>query len=107
MVMASEFGRTPRISLPPPALFPGAKHSGREHWGAVQAVFFAGGGSRGGTVIGASDKIGGYPHDDPQTPEDMAATIYHALGIPSAATWTDPAGQPHQLYQGRPIRGLG
>ena len=56
--------------------------AGRDHWGAVQSVFFAGGGVRGGTVVGSSDKIGGYPAANPQTPENMAATIYHAAGHP-------------------------
>ena len=57
-------------------------------------MFFAGGGVRGGTVIGSSDKIGGYPAANPQTPENMAATIYQALGIPRRAAWHDrPAGR--------------
>ena len=75
IVMAGEFGRTPQdlarcrstTSCP-----------GRDHWGAVQTVFFAGGGVAGGRVVGSSDKIGGYPAADPQTPENMAATIYQS-----------------------------
>ena len=106
VVMASEFGRTPRISMPPASLFPKATQAGREHWGAVQTIFFAGGGTRGGVVAGASDKIGAHPSDNPCTPEEMAATIYHALGIPDTAAWTDPEGRPHHLFQGRPIAGL-
>ena len=101
VVMAGEFGRTPRIFN-----IPGAKLPGRDHWGAVQTVFFAGGGVRGGTVIGASDKIGGYPAADPQTPEHFAATIYHALGIPTSAVWRDAADRPHYLYHADPIAGL-
>ncbi|MEX0585493.1 MAG: DUF1501 domain-containing protein, partial [Pirellulales bacterium] len=84
LVMAGEFGRTPKISS-----LPGAKEPGRDHWGAVQTVWFAGGGIRGGTVIGASDKIGGYPADSPQTPENFGATIYEALGIARTAVWKD------------------
>jgi uncharacterized protein (DUF1501 family) len=100
IVMAGEFGRTPRV-------FGGAgKLPGRDHWGAVQSVFFAGGGVKGGAVIGSSDKIGGYPLDDPQTPEMMAATIYQALGIPGTAAWLDEADRPHHIYHGSPIRGL-
>jgi hypothetical protein len=79
---------------------------GRDHWGAVQTVFFAGGGVRGGTVIGSSDRIGGYPANDPQKPENMAATIYSALGIPPTAAWTDESNRPHHLYNGEPIVGL-
>ena len=72
--MAGEFGRTPKIT--PLTQF--YKEPGRDHWGAVQTVFFAGGGVQGGRVVGSSDKIGGFPADDPQTPENMAATIYQA-----------------------------
>jgi uncharacterized protein (DUF1501 family) len=101
IVMAGEFGRTPRIFN-----IPGAKTPGRDHWGAVQSVFFAGGGVRAGTVIGASDKIGGYPAADPQKPENFAATIYQALGIPQSAVWRDAADRPHFLYHADPIVGL-
>jgi uncharacterized protein (DUF1501 family) len=101
VVMAGEFGRTPRIFT-----LPGAKLPGRDHWGAVQSVFFAGGGVNGGTVIGASDRIGGYPAADPQTPANLAATIYHALGLPATAAWHDHADRPHHLYNGEPIMGL-
>ena len=72
----------------------------------MQSVFFAGGGVRGGTVIGSSDKTGGHPASEPQQPENMAATIYQALGIPAAATWKDDLDRPHPIYHGEPIRGL-
>ncbi|MGI9465980.1 MAG: DUF1501 domain-containing protein [Rubripirellula sp.] len=102
IVMASEFGRTPQISLL-------EKHydlPGRDHWGAVQSVWFAGGGVRGGNVIGASDEQGGYPSEQPVKPENFAATIYRALGIPATAVWRDAAERPHQIYHGQPISGL-
>ena len=102
IVMAGEFGRTPRLSTLT-GVYP---KPGRDHWGAVQTVFFAGGGTRGGVVVGSSDKIGGYPAADPQTPETMAATIYHSLGIPEEAAWHDDLQRPHQIYYGEPIRGL-
>jgi hypothetical protein len=102
IVMAGEFGRTPRIShLPQHYALPG-----RDHWGAVQTVFFAGGGVRGGTVIGSSDRNGGYPATGPQTPENMAATIYEALGLPRTVQWYDAAQRPHHVYYGDPIAGL-
>lgn len=101
VVMAGEFGRTPRIFNIPKAKLPG-----RDHWGAVQSVFFAGGGVRGGTVIGSSDKHAGFPASDPQTPENFAATIYDALGIPAEAVWQDELNRPHQIYHGTPIPGL-
>jgi len=102
IVMASEFGRTPKLSTATET-YPAP---GRDHWGAVQTVFFAGGGIRGGTVIGSSDKLGAYPASHPQKPEDMAATIYKALGIPDIAAWRDESDRPHHIYHGRPIDGL-
>jgi len=99
IVMAGEFGRTPRISHLPAHY----KLPGRDHWGAVQSVFFAGGGVRGGQVIGASDPTGGYPAEDAQTPENMAATIYQALGLPRTAVWRDGEARPHFVYHGDPI----
>ena len=103
IVMAGEFGRTPKIFT-----FPGAetKTPGRDHWGAVQSVFFAGGGINGGTVIGASDSLGAYPKSDAQTPENMAATIYEALGLPATISWKDVLDRPHHVYHAEPIKGL-
>ncbi len=102
IVMAGEFGRTPKVfGLPQFYELPG-----RDHWGAVQSVLFAGGGVRGGTVIGASDKIGGFPKEAKQTPETFAATIYDALGIPHTAAWHDSQDRPHHIYQAEPIAGL-
>jgi hypothetical protein len=102
VVMAGEFGRTPKISLLPEHY----KLPGRDHWGAVQSVFLAGGGIQGGRVIGASDKHGAFPGDSPQTPESLAATIYQALGLPRSAAWHDELRRPHQVYHGNPIPGL-
>jgi hypothetical protein len=101
IVMAGEFGRTPKISR-----LPSAKLPGRDHWGPVQTVFFAGGGVHGGAVVGSSDKTGGYPHTDPQTPENLGATIYNALGLPPTTAFHDPADRPHFIYHGQPIMGL-
>jgi len=102
IVMAGEFGRTPKLSTLPDSY----QQAGRDHWGAVQSVFFAGGGVQGGRIIGSSDKIGGYPASDPQKPENMAATIYNALGIPDTAAWYDEANRPHHIYHNLPIPGL-
>ncbi|HEX5104823.1 MAG TPA: DUF1501 domain-containing protein, partial [Pirellulaceae bacterium] len=102
IVMAGEFGRTPKITHLPQYY----KLPGRDHWGAVQTVFFAGGGVKGGTVIGSSDRLGGYPASSPHTPENMAATIYRSLGIPTTAAWHDEQDRPHQIYYGEPIAGL-
>jgi hypothetical protein len=102
IVMGGEFGRTPKLSL----LADNYKEPGRDHWGAVQTLFFAGGGVKGGNVIGSSDKDGAYPASDPQKPENMAASIYSALGIPQTATWKDEVDRPHNIYHGEPIAGL-
>jgi hypothetical protein len=102
LVMAGEFGRTPKISRLPQYY----KLPGRDHWGAVQTVWFAGGGVAGGRVVGSSDKTGGYPASDAQTPENMAATIYQSLGIPRTAMWNDALDRPHHIYYGEPMRGL-
>jgi uncharacterized protein (DUF1501 family) len=102
IVMAGEFGRTPKITQ----LANVYRKPGRDHWGAVQTVFFAGGGVKGGQVIGASDRIGAFPAADPQTPENMAATIYDAIGIPATAVWHDESNRPHSIYHGEPIAGL-
>jgi uncharacterized protein (DUF1501 family) len=102
IVMCGEMGRTPRIN----AGTGEARVPGRDHWGAVQTVFLAGGGIRQGVVVGASDRNGAYPADSPQRPENLAATIYHALGIPATAAWTDELDRPHHIYHGEPVAGL-
>ena len=66
----------------------------------------AGGGVKGGNVIGSSDAHGAYPASDPQKPENMAASIYNALGIPRTAVWKDEVDRPHNIYYGDPIVGL-
>jgi hypothetical protein len=103
IVMAGEFGRTPKIFT-----FEGAKSNlpGRDHWGAVQSVFFAGGGIQGGRVIGSSDRLGAFPSRDPQRPENMAATIYQSLGLPQTIVWKDRLDRPHHVYHAEPIAGL-
>jgi hypothetical protein len=102
IVMAGEFGRTPKISLLPQHY----KLPGRDHWGGVQSVLFAGGGVHGGRVVGSSDGKAAYPASDPKTPENMAATIYDALGIPADASWYDEEDRPHHVYHDEPIRQL-
>jgi hypothetical protein len=96
VIVTGEFGRTPKIN----------KDAGRDHWGPVMTSFFAGGGVRGGQVIGATDKLAAYPIADKQTPENVAATIYRTLGIPPTAMWNDFDGRPHELYRGDPIHAL-
>jgi uncharacterized protein DUF1501 len=72
LVMATgEFGRTPKVN---PA-------GGRDHWPSCWTSIFAGGGIRGGQVVGASDEIGAAPKDRPVTPAEIAATVYHLMGF--------------------------
>ena len=86
VVVMGEFGRTPKIN---PA-------GGRDHWPNVFSVALAGGGTRGGQVVGSSDVLGESPKDSPVTPSDLAATIYTLLGI-------DPHRELHTA-DGRPVR---
>lgn len=102
IVMAGEFGRTPKVTHLPQHY----KLPGRDHWGPVQSVFFAGGGTVGGRVVGSTDKIGGYPASDPQKPENLAATIYSALGLPQTAAWYDDTNRPTHIFEGEQIHGL-
>ena len=103
VIMAGEFGRTPRIFNAAPNIY---KTDGRGHWGPCQSVLVAGGGVQPGRVVGSSDKSGAYPASDPQTPENFAATIYHALGIPADAHWHDVSGRPFPVYLADPIMEL-
>ncbi|MCB1235289.1 MAG: DUF1501 domain-containing protein [Verrucomicrobiae bacterium] len=101
VVMASEFGRTPKISQ-----LSGAKLPGRDHWGAVQTVWLAGAGVTGGAVLGATDKLGGHPTADARRPEDFAATIYDALGFSSDTLWRDVKDRPMPMFLGKPLAEL-
>jgi hypothetical protein len=96
VIVTGEFGRTPQIN----------KDAGRDHWGPVMSLLLAGGGVRGGTVIGATDEIAAYPVCDALTPENLAATMYATLGVPRSADWVDLDGRPHELYRAEPIPGL-
>jgi hypothetical protein len=96
IVVAGEFGRTPKIN----------KDAGRDHWGACQSILLAGGGIRGGQVHGASDAQGAYPSEQPVAPEDLLATIYHAMGLSPDLELRDRENRPHRLCDGRPLTGL-
>ena len=65
-----------------------------------------GAGIRGGSFYGASDAHAAYPSDQPVSPEDIAATIYYALGIDPESQIVDPLGQPHTLALGKPLTRL-
>jgi hypothetical protein len=97
VVWVGEFGRNPKIT-------PG--NAGREHWPRCYSAALAGAGIRGGHVHGASDRWGAYPARDPVHPEDLAATIYHALGIDPATEVRDPLDRPLRITEGRPVTTL-
>jgi len=97
IVVAGEFGRTPRVTL---------KTAGREHWSNCFSVMLLGGGIRGGQVYGSSDRIAGYPENDPVTPADLTATIYHCLGVEPHTEILDQNNRPMRLSEGTPIKGL-
>jgi len=93
VIWVGEFGRTPRINAA----------GGRDHWGFCGAALLAGAGIRGGQVYGSSDVTAAYPASDPVTPADLAATIYHALGITPAVEILDRLHRPHPLTEGSPL----
>jgi hypothetical protein len=99
MVMG-EFGRTPRINQGQP----GIPIPGRDHWGGAISVMLAGGGLRGGQVIGATNARAEYPVERPLLPDDVLATVYHVLGIDPSLAFPDHAGRPVPILEvGRPI----
>jgi hypothetical protein len=109
VVMCGEMGRTPKIS----PIAAGGKNAsgeifspGRHHWGDVFPCFFAGGGIQGGRAIGTTDAEGGLPVTTPFTPSDLAATIFHLLGVGPEHEFHDAAGRPYRIYRGQPIREL-
>ncbi len=83
----AEFGRTPKVN---PA-------GGRDHWPQCFTVSFAGGGVRGGQVVGRSDPIGGVPDERPTEPAEVIATIFHSLGLDPETHLPGPAGRPFPL----------
>ena len=81
-----EFGRTPKIDWEAPW------NGGRNHWGAVFCALLAGGGFKGGQVVGSSDAKGEEVKDRPVYPADLIASIYTQLGIPAEAKLPHPTG---------------
>jgi len=97
VVALGEMGRTPRAT----------PRWGRGHWSTLFPAVLAGAGIRGGTVFGASDKDAAYPIEHPVTPESLAATIYHALGIDPDLRLPDSQGRPHPITSGgKPVLDL-
>ncbi|MBL8795603.1 MAG: DUF1501 domain-containing protein [Planctomycetia bacterium] len=93
VVWMGEFGRSPRVD----------NGGGRDHWPDVYSLIMAGGGIKGGQVYGSSDARAAYPRENPIGPEEIHATIYHALGLPEDTHLHDTVGRPLSLYNGKPI----
>jgi uncharacterized protein (DUF1501 family) len=92
VIAMGEFGRTPVMGTQ-------GSTDGRDHWPVVMSLALAGGGLRHGQVIGATEKDGGQIKHRPVTPGDLAATIYHHMGVPPDTTYPDPQGRPHYVVQ--------
>jgi hypothetical protein len=101
VLMLGEFGRAPKLSTQG-----SAKDVGRDHWAPCFFGLFAGGGVRGGQVIGKSDKTGAYPATNPYSPDDVGATVYHLLGVDPAAEVRDRQNRPVQLNRGTVMEAL-
>ncbi len=97
VVLLGEMGRTPKINAGP----------GRDHWGPGMSIAIAGAGVPGGTVVGATDKDGGYPSERPLTPQDLACTLFHKMGVDYRKEFHNELGRPLQMVNGGdPIREL-
>jgi hypothetical protein len=103
VVCLGEFGRAPLVALE--RRFAGSS-PGRKHWAAVYSIVLAGAGVSRGAVAGSSDRFGAYPHTLPVGPGDVAATLYHALGVDPAGHYLDHQGRPFRIAEGKPIRAL-
>ena len=103
VAVTGEFGRTPRIGA---STGNNNTRDGRDHWAAVFSAAFAGGGVRGGQMIGQSDKMGAYPASRPYSSGDLAATIYRALGVDPGTELRDRLNRPIQLCTGEAIEPL-
>jgi uncharacterized protein (DUF1501 family) len=96
VLAGGEFGRTPRVN----------SGAGRDHWPWVYSVVLAGGGVRGGLVHGASDPYGAYPSSQPVAPGDLAATVYHSLGLAPSSEIHDRLGRPFPIALGQILSSL-
>jgi uncharacterized protein (DUF1501 family) len=96
VVATGEFGRTPKLN----------SNGGRDHWAGCWTSLVAGGGVKGGQVIGRSDRTGTEPADRPVSPQELVASIFHALGVPHTATIPGPEGAPVAVYPGKPVAEL-
>lgn len=90
VVMMGEMGRTPRINA----------QAGRDHWSMAQCILFAGGGTKPGQIIGATDKQAAAPVSDPISVSDLLRTVCTLLGIDPEKEHPDPLGRPVPIVNG-------
>jgi hypothetical protein len=96
VVVTGDMGRTPRVN----------KNAGRDHWPQCGFCILAGGGTKAGEVIGKSDRQAAYPAERPVSSGDLAATMYHLMGVDPEATVPDQTRRPiHIAHGGRVIGG--
>lgn len=103
IVWTGEMGRTPRVGQGVVG-GAGAGADGRDHWPSCFTSVLAGGGIRGGTIHGSSDRFAAYPASMPTSPQDLAATIYHSLGVDPHLQLRDNLGRPLTICEGTPIQ---
>jgi hypothetical protein len=94
VVWVGEFGRTPRITK---------AINGREHWPHCYSAVLAGAGIKRGSVFGSSDRWAAYPASDPVSPDDLGATILHAMGVDPATMVKDALDRPLRINEGSPM----
>ena len=101
LVVMGEFGRTPRLGQITSSA--GADRAGRDHWPHCYSVLLAGGPVPRGMIYGSSDSLAARPATRPVTPQDIAATIYQALGVDPKTRILDALSRPHSVASGNPI----
>jgi hypothetical protein len=104
VVVAGEFGRTPRIGRV--VMNAATDATGRDHWPHAYSILLAGGGVRGGHIHGASDDRAAYVTRDPVTPPDLVATILWSLGIDLSTTLRNRLNRPQPLVTGSPVEAV-
>jgi hypothetical protein len=96
VVWMGEFGRTPKIN----------ENVSRDHWPQCYTTLLAGGGVKRGFIYGASDKNGMYPAENPVRPDDLAATMFYALGIDPQTEIYNAQNRPFHIAEGKPVTGV-
>jgi hypothetical protein len=90
VVLMGEMGRTPRVN----------NDAGRDHWSMAQSVVFAGGGTKPGQILGATDKTAAFPTTEPVSVPDLLRTIFHQMGVDTTKVYNTPQGRPVPIVDG-------